>query len=122
MNKLTQHYKSYFVHYGGVGKEDETMDQLQNKIDKFIQNHQALEEEKISLQKLINECNNKVIDLKNQISTLEKTNEEYVENNTLLEKNIVAIKKENTQLTEKNTSQKNILDKINDTLIAHFKN
>lgn len=122
MNKLTQHYKSYFVHYGGDGEEDETMDLLQNKIYKFIQKHQELEKEKQLLQQLIDDCNNKVNDLKNQISTLEKTNEEYVNNNTLLEENIVAIKEENTQLTEKNTSQKEVLDEINDTLIAHFKN
>ena len=124
MNKLTQHYKSYFVHYGGVGKEDETntMDQLRNRISEFLQKHKELEEEKISLQQLINECNDTVNDLKKQISTLEQANEEYVNNNTLLEENIVAIQKENTQLTDENTSQKNVLDKINDTLIAHFKN
>ena len=123
MNKLTQHYKSYFVHYGGDGEnETNTIELLQNKIDGFIQKHQELEKEKQLLQQLIDDCNNKVNDLKNQISTLEQANEEYVNNNTLLEENIVAIKKENTQLTEKNTSQKNVLDEINDTLIAHFKN
>lgn len=111
MNKLTQQYKSYFVHHGGDSKDDNTMELLQNKIYKFIQKHEELEEEKKSLQQLIDDCNNKVNDLNNQISTLEQANEEYVNNNTLLEENIIAIK-------EENTSQKETLDNI----IAAYRN
>ena len=52
MNKLTQNYKSYFVHHGGDSKDDDTMKLLQNKISEFIQKHEELEEEKKIITKI----------------------------------------------------------------------